>query len=230
MEIKLYGEADNLLGRAHLKAPSPALLEMISYVAAKKGEYPRAEQACRSALEIDPNHAPSLISLGWIFIAQGKKREAIETLKRLDKMIINDSSAKNREELRSRLQELFYMTIECATCKKNWHVPRECPPAPSMRLHALPPDELPAGSCLDCGKTYCIGCAKEHLDSSGRFVCPACGRTLKLINEGLKQIVYDWAVKKGLVKTTSSAKKGKRGRPKKIVEQPDNPDQEPLDI
>jgi transposase-like protein len=92
------------------------------------------------------------------------------------------------------------MTIECTSCKRDWKILRECKPAQSIRLHAMPPDELPAGSCLNCGKTYCIGCAKEHLDSSGRFVCPTCGRTLKLINEGLKQIVYDWAVKDGLVK------------------------------
>jgi tetratricopeptide (TPR) repeat protein len=170
-------------------------------VAAKKGEYPRAEQACKSALEIDPNHAPSLISLGWIFIAQNKKTKAIEVLQRLDKMILNDNSAKGREELRSRLEELFYMTIECTSCARNWKVPRECKPAPAIRLQAMPPDELPAGSCLDCGKTWCIGCAKEHLDSSGRFVCPTCGRKLKLINEGLKQIVHNWAVKDGLIKS-----------------------------
>jgi tetratricopeptide (TPR) repeat protein len=204
MEINLYGEADNLLSRAHLKAPNPALLEMISYVAAKKGEYPRAEQACHSALEIDPNHAPSLISLGWIFIAQNKNTEAIEVLQRLDKMILNNNSAKNRGELRSHLEALFYMTIECASCPRNWKVPRECKPAPAIRLQAMPPDELPAGSCLDCGKTYCIGCAKEHLDSSGRFVCPTCGRRLKLINEGLKKIVHDWAVKDGLINKNSN--------------------------
>jgi len=198
MEMNLYGEADNILAKAHRKAPSPALLEMISYVAAKKGEYPRAEKACKSALEIDPNHAPSLISLGWIYIDQGKKREAIDVLRRLDQMALSDTSEKNREELRSSLQELFYMTIECASCKRNWRVLRESKPAPAIRLKAVPPDELPAGSCLDCGKTYCIGCAKEHLDSSGRFVCPTCGRTLKLVNEGLKQIVYDWAVKNSI--------------------------------
>jgi tetratricopeptide (TPR) repeat protein len=200
MEIKLYGEADDLLAKAHLKAPSPDLLEMISYVAAKKGEYPRAEQACYSALKMDPNHAPSLISLGWIFVAQSKNKEAIDILRRLDKMNLNESSAKNTEELRLHLQELYYMTISCASCSRNWKVLRECKPAPSIRLQAMPPDELPAGSCLDCGKTYCIGCAKEHLDSSGRFVCPTCGQKLKLINEGLKQLVHSWAVKDGLVK------------------------------
>jgi tetratricopeptide (TPR) repeat protein len=200
MEIKLYGEADDLLTRANQKAPNPVLLEMISYVMAKKGEYPRAEQACNAALTIDPNHAPSLISLGWIFVSQGKNKEAIDILRRLDKMSLNDSSAKNTEELRTHLQKFLYMTIECASCARNWNVPRECKPAPTIRLHAMPPDELPAGSCLDCGKAYCIGCAKKHLDPSGRFVCPVCGRKLRLINEGLKQIVYDWAVNDGLIK------------------------------
>jgi len=200
MELKLYGEADDILTRANQKAPNPVLLEMLSYVTSKKGDYPRAEQACNAALKIDPNHAPSLISLGWIFIAQGKKAEAVETLKRLDKMDLNDSSAKSTEELRSHMQELYYMTIQCASCTRNWIVPRESKPAPTIRLHAKPPDELPAGTCLDCKKTYCIGCAKEHLDDSGRFVCPTCGRKLKLINEGLKQIIHDWAVKDGLVK------------------------------
>jgi len=215
MELDLYGEADNLLTLAHLKAPSPDLLEMISYVAAKKGEYPRAEQACYSALEIDPNHAPSLISLGWILVDQGKKTEAVDILRRLDKMVLNDSSAKSTEEFRSHLQGLFYMTIECASCRRNWKVRRECKPAPSIRLQAMPPDELPAGSCLDCGKTYCVGCAREHLDSAGRFVCPACGRALKLVNEGLKQIVHDWAVKDGIAKTPAGENSGKKRRPKK---------------
>jgi len=215
MELNLYGEADNILTLAQLKAPSPDLLEMISYVAAKKGEYPRAEQACYSALEIDPNHAPSLISLGWILIDQGKKTEAVDILRRLDRMDLNDSSAKNTEELRSHLQGLFYMTIECASCKRNWIVRRECKPAPSIRLQAMPPDELPAGSCLECGKTYCIGCAKEHLDSDGRFICPTCGQTLKLINEGLKQIVHDWAVKDGITKTSAAENSAKKRKLKK---------------
>jgi transposase-like protein len=57
----------------------------------------------------------------------------------------------------------------------------------------MPPDELPAGTCLSCKTSYCIGCAKEHLDQDGRFTCPACGRPLKLTNEGLKEIIADWA-------------------------------------
>jgi transposase-like protein len=57
----------------------------------------------------------------------------------------------------------------------------------------MPPDDLPAGTCPECGSTYCIGCGKEHLDGNDRFVCPRCGKPLKLIDEGLKRLVYDWA-------------------------------------
>jgi transposase-like protein len=64
-----------------------------------------------------------------------------------------------------------------------------------MRLFAMPPDELPAGSCPRCGKTWCIGCAKRFLDDDGRFLCPDCGSHLKLGDEGLKKLVYAWAEK-----------------------------------
>ena len=206
MELGLYGEADELLARAHTIAPSPALLEMISYVAARKGEYERAEQACRSALEMDPSHAPSILSLAWVLLTLGRQDEVHELSGRLDKMDLKEDIAKSREELRARLDELVNQTIECASCGLNWKVPKNLPQSPSVRLFAMPPDDLPAGSCPGCGKTYCIGCAKKNLDPSGRFICPTCNRSLKLVNEGLKTIIRDWAVKDGLIKKTRTKK------------------------
>ena len=218
IELGRYGEADTLLVQAHTLAPGPALLEMISYVAAKKGEFPRAEQACRSALEIDPNHAPSLLSLGWVLLTLGRKEEVREIVKRLDKLVLKEDTAKSREELRSRLDELIYYTMECAFCDRSWKVLKDSPPAPSIRLYAMPPDDLPAGSCQSCGKTYCIGCAKENTDPEGRFLCPACGQPLKLVSESLKRIVYDWAVKDGLVEAENAKGKGKRKKGAKTAE------------
>jgi transcription elongation factor Elf1 len=71
---------------------------------------------------------------------------------------------------------------------------------------AVPPDDLPAGSCPTCGKTWCIGCAKANLDNEGRFICKECGKPLKLINEGLKKLLYDWASQSGLTKKQSKSK------------------------
>ena len=208
IELEQYGEADRLLARAHKISLSPAVLEMISYVAVKKGEYVRAEQACNSALEIDPHHAPSLLSLGWVHITMGKKEEAGEIVKRLDQLELRGDTAKGREELRSRLKDLTHTRIECDSCNRSWSILKDPPPAPAIRLFAMPPDKLPAGSCLGCGKTYCIGCAKENLDPNGRFVCPVCRQPLKLINEGLKRIIHEWAVKEGISETEKPSAQG----------------------
>ncbi|MDR1444334.1 MAG: tetratricopeptide repeat protein [Treponema sp.] len=186
-----YGEADTLLARAHNLAPSPAVLELITYVAVKKGEYHRAEAACNAALELNSAHTPSLHSLGWIYSSAGRWDDARQILARLEGL--SGENAERREELRQRILDGTTRLILCARCGRTWRVPLDPPPAPFLRLVAMPPDELPAGTCAACGTSYCIGCAKEHLDSQGRFTCPVCGRPLKLINEGLKKIVAGWA-------------------------------------
>jgi len=222
MKLGLFGEADELLARAHTISPGPAVLEMISYVAARKGEYDRAEQACRSALEIDPRHAPSLLSLGWVLVTLKREEEARDVLRRLDKLELKEDIARGRDELRARLDDMAYMTIKCDSCENHWKIARENKPVPPIRLYAMPPDELPAGSCLSCGKTYCIGCAQKNLDASGRFICPLCNRPLKLVNEGLKKIIYNWAVSDGIIDKKEKeipndipiVKRG-RGRPRK---------------
>jgi tetratricopeptide (TPR) repeat protein len=198
IELGLYGEADTVLARVHSIAPSPSALELISYVASKKGEFPRAQAACNSALEMDPHHVPSLLSLGWILINLGKEREAQDCLARLDEIELGKDAAARREEFRARLDELIYAVVPCAACGRNWKILRKPPLVQGIRLFAIPPDELPAGSCSGCGKTWCIGCAKKNMDSSGRFVCPSCGKSLRLSNNGLKKLICDWAAESGL--------------------------------
>jgi tetratricopeptide (TPR) repeat protein len=225
IELGLYGEADEILARVHRISPSPAVLELISYVASKKGEYLRAETACRSALEMDPKRAATLFSLGWLLVTLGRHDEAREILGRLDSLELAGEEAARREEFRTRLDAILYTEIPCASCGRSWKVLKNPPVSQAIRLYATPPDDLPAGSCPGCGKAFCIGCAKNHLDPSGRFICPDCGKPLKLINEGLKKIVCDWAESGGLAPHIkgpgqSAAKseappKRKRGRPPK---------------
>ncbi|MDR1106632.1 MAG: tetratricopeptide repeat protein [Treponema sp.] len=193
VKLERYGEADEILARAHSRAPSPEILELISYVAVKKGEFSRAESAVRSALEMEGDHAPSLLSLGWLCIQAGRWDEAEGIIGHLDALELTGEHAGSREELRKRWENGVYRFISCASCERSWRMPKSQPPVPSIRLYAMPPDGLPAGSCPECGKTWCIGCAKEHLDPSGRFLCPHCGKPLKLIDEGLKKLISDWA-------------------------------------
>ncbi|MDR1862695.1 MAG: tetratricopeptide repeat protein [Treponema sp.] len=198
VEMAYYGEADTVLAKVHAAAPSPWVLNLISYVASKKGEYRRAEAASRAALEMDPCHVPSLLSLGWTLSGLGRLEEAMDCLRRLERLDLPEKAVLRREELKERLDSLLYASISCASCGRDWKVLKEPPPAPGLRLYATPPDAMPAGSCQACGKTWCIGCAKNHLDPSGRFLCPLCGRPLKLVNEGLKKIICDWAAADGL--------------------------------
>jgi tetratricopeptide (TPR) repeat protein len=193
IETGRYGEADDVLARAYRTAPSPEILDLISYVAAKKGEFARAETASLAALEMNDAHSPSLFSLGWLFCSQGRWEEAGKILSRLDRLAAGGKEAERREELRRRIEDGTTRPVQCASCGRSWRVMRDIPPGPPLRLYAMPPDDLPAGSCPECGAAWCIGCAKKKLDENGRFVCPSCGRTLKLIDEGLKKIVGDWA-------------------------------------
>ena len=217
IELSLYGEADELLVKAHSISPNPDILEMISYVAVKKSEYSRAEQACRSALEMDSGHVPSLLSLGWIMLTLGKHGECEKVIRRLDALGHTENTARGLEELRKKVSELLYRTIECNGCERGWKVLKNPPAAAALRLCAMPPDDLPAGSCAECGKTYCIGCAKTNLDSSGRFVCTSCAKPLKLVNDGLKKILHDWAAKDDSIKNAAASGRAKRrrGRPSK---------------
>jgi tetratricopeptide (TPR) repeat protein len=193
VKLERYGEADELLALAHSKAPSPEILELISYVAVKKGEFSRAEMAVNSALEIDPFHVPSLLSLTWLCVQAGRWDEAGKLIDRLNGLDLTGEQAESREELRRRWENGVYRFVSCTACGRNWRLPRKQETAPPIRLYAMPPDDLPAGSCTECGRTLCIGCAKEHLDENGRFLCPECGRTLKLLDNGLKWLVYNWA-------------------------------------
>ncbi|MDR0601520.1 MAG: tetratricopeptide repeat protein [Treponema sp.] len=193
VKLERYGEADELLARAHEKAPSPEILELLSYVAVKKGEFSRAESALRSALEMDGDHVPSLLSLGWLCAQAGRWDETEAIIERLDELELTGGQAEGRGELYKRWEGGVYRFASCVSCGRTWRMPKSAPPVPPIRLYAMPPDELPAGSCPECGKTWCIGCAKEHVDADGRFLCSGCGRPLKLIDEGLKKIIYDWA-------------------------------------
>jgi tetratricopeptide (TPR) repeat protein len=195
IEMDRFGEAGEILARAHSLGPTPAILEQIAYVAAKMGEYLRAEAACNAALELDAAHVPTLLTLGAIHAARSHWDETAAVLRGLGALSLDEGARKRRDELRARFEEATARLIPCAACGRFWRISPPPEPVKPIRLFAMPPDELPAGSCPRCGKTWCIGCAKQTLDDSGRFLCPDCGLSLKLSDEGLKKLISDWAEK-----------------------------------
>jgi tetratricopeptide (TPR) repeat protein len=191
IELGRYGEADDAL--TNNIEPSPEILEMISFVAGKKGEYKRAETAARAALEIDGEHIPSLLHLGWSCARGGRWEEVEEILDRLDGLDLNEETLKGRDELEGWMEEALTRIVSCASCGIEWRVSRNPEPVHSLKIYAMPPDDMPAGTCPGCGKSYCVGCRRDALDEAGRFLCPVCGKSLKLSDDGLRELLHDWA-------------------------------------
>jgi len=195
IELGRYGEADNVL-TSYSGELTPAMLELIAFVSVKKGEYKRAETAARAALEIEPHHVPSLLQLGWAAAFTGRWDDVDTILDRLEELELNADAVKGKDDLETWMKESLYRTIPCASCGRTWEVERYPGRIPPLKIYAMPPDDMPAGICPGCGKVYCVGCRKDALDQSGRFVCPDCeNKTLKLTDDGLKAILNEWAEK-----------------------------------
>jgi transcription elongation factor Elf1 len=131
--------------------------------------------------------------LGWTYAAGGRWEEVEQILDRLDELDLNDEMSRGKDDLDAWLEEATTRIVACASCGIEWRVSRNPDPVPPIRLYAMPPDDMPAGSCPSCGKSYCVGCRKDALDEAGRFTCPECGKTLRLNDEGIKEFVYMWA-------------------------------------
>jgi tetratricopeptide (TPR) repeat protein len=208
IQLGLYIEAEKLLETVNDHASSSDVLEMIAFIAAQKAEYERAEKALHSALEIDPQNFSVMISLGWIYANTFRWKETEEILDKIQSTNIDNASNIRYTELKERFEEDAFKIIACENCDRTWKVSKAESEVPPIRLYSEPPDELPAGSCPQCKKTYCIGCAKESIDDDGRFVCKHCGKNLKLLDSGLKKIINDWSAQ-------IIPEKKKPGRPKK---------------
>ncbi|MDR2500139.1 MAG: tetratricopeptide repeat protein [Treponema sp.] len=103
MALGRYGAADELLARAHTLGPNPGVLERIAQVSIQKGEYLRSETACRSALDLDPRHVPSLLTLAWLYAVKGQRGAAEDLIRRLEELPLEGDALKRREDLKERL-------------------------------------------------------------------------------------------------------------------------------
>jgi tetratricopeptide (TPR) repeat protein len=195
IQLGLYIEADALLRKVNDRSPSADVLEMIAFIATRKAEYPRAEDALHAALELEPQNISVMVSLGWIYANTFRWKETEEILIKLESINIDDANKEAYQELKSQYEEAALRTIECSSCERTWKVSKAEIDVPPIRLFSQPPDDLPAGTCPQCKKTFCIGCAKESIDEDGRFICKDCGKNLKLMDSGLKKIINDWSAK-----------------------------------
>lgn len=187
-------EADSLLCKTLTEQdiPTEDIIHLLVIISNKKGDFSRSEVLLREYIEEYKNRnipCPTLyFDLGNLYISINKvsKSEQIAELLKEEKyfeeynQLISIINSKTKEE------------ISCSKCKIKWYYPKNMLPIGKLNLTAQPPDNLPAGICINCGKIYCIGCGKQNLDTTGRFRCLECGEYLKIQHNGVAYILNDW--------------------------------------
>ena len=196
VKTEKISQAENLLARLFMTEPSPKASRIMACIATKKGDYYRAELALRQGIENSTQANEDFISLkidlANLYLLTNKTFLCQEIAKELKSFSENPLV----QEFIETLNEKTMRKLSCCKCSENWFVPRNLTEGAKLTLKAMPPDNLPAGICPECGKIFCIGCAKEKLQDDGRFVCLDCGANLKLQDSGIVYLLNEWSSKK----------------------------------
>jgi hypothetical protein len=185
IELDMVHRAEELLAQIEPEHPSASVYNLLGQVAALKGERARAELAFSAGLERDPGNPDISVNLASLQRERGTHDEARDLL--LSVLSTHPGHARARSLL-DRIRAEREQKIQCATCGREWWVPRDLPPQPALRVRGEPPAEAPAGRCPVCAKVYCVGCAAAHLREM-RFYCPDDGEYLKLSEDSLKWLL-----------------------------------------
>lgn len=192
VKTEKLNEAENLLGRLFTQEPSPKASRIMACIATRKGDYYRAELALRQGIENcyqkNSDYILLKIDLANLYLLTNKTFLSQEIANELEDFSDNPLV----QEFLENLNEKTKRKISCNKCNQNWFVPKNLSAGAKLTLKAMPPDNLPAGICPECGKIFCIGCAKEKLKDDGRFVCLSCGTNLKLQDSGIIYLLSQW--------------------------------------
>lgn len=185
IQLEDYAEAENALRTVLELGDDPRAMMLMGDVCSAYGDAARTELSYRSALELEPDNALVIDRLARHYLSRRQHTLARQLAERLQPLDHYASDA-----IIAAIRAATTETISCASCGLSWDVPRPTPVVPRSRLRGEPPDDSPAGSCPDCGKTFCVACRKDDL-RDGRFTCPDCGVTLNLNDDRVRWIVLD---------------------------------------
>jgi tetratricopeptide (TPR) repeat protein len=180
--------ANELLVRLVDSDPSASVYNKLGNVALIRGEYKRAELCYKEGLALEPDNQDIKINLATLY---GDRLEYKKAKQLLEEVLAAYPKEKRAKKLFLRLQGSFEKKLQCASCSREWWVPKEIPPQEALKVYGDPPHESPAGKCNICGKIFCIGCAKEHMKEK-RFICPDCQEALKLSDDNLRYLVRQY--------------------------------------
>ena len=184
IELDKVSRAEELLRRGLTIEPSAGQYNLMGNVAVMLGEYSRAEKAYETALEREPENNGIRANFADLLYSMGNYKQAREVINADAEFAASQTGA----ALSEKITEALEIRYTCSSCGREWIAPRDVPEQGQLRLHGELPDESPAGECPQCGRLYCVACAKQHMDE-GRFICKYCGVHLKLLDNRVKYIV-----------------------------------------
>jgi tetratricopeptide (TPR) repeat protein len=187
MELDMYGRADELLRRALDVSPDSEVYNLMGNLTVLTGELERAETLYRMGMEADPGNHLLRGNYADLLIRRKKYREADDLLSAGRVYAESPRGRRQKEEIADALE----IRLECFSCGLTWKAPRDIEPQQELRIRGEPPAECPAGRCPQCGRVYCVGCGKRHLEGD-RFVCAGCGVPLKLSDDYIRYIVSNY--------------------------------------
>ncbi|MBN2049565.1 MAG: tetratricopeptide repeat protein [Spirochaetales bacterium] len=176
-------KAEELLSKVLEVHPGERAYNLMGHCLSIMGEYLRAEAAYRQAIRQAPSWEEPRLNLADMYITMGAPEQAAVLLEGF-----KESSRERARRIMEKLDRLTTETLRCASCGREWKVPRKIDPPESLRLIGEPPGDLPAGSCPSCHRVFCVACASEHLKEQ-RFVCPFCGDYLKLKDPRVRHLL-----------------------------------------
>lgn len=185
MAIDRITRAEGILERLVEDNPTCTACNLLGNVARMKGERSRAELCYRKGIDLDPANQEVKLNLADLLIETqqyGSARTVIAEVLRADPEC--ERARQSLTELRRRSE----LRISCSSCRREWWVPAGLPHQPLETIRGEVPDEAPAGICPDCGRIYCIQCARGNL-VDGRFLCADCDTRLKLSENSLRYLV-----------------------------------------
>jgi tetratricopeptide (TPR) repeat protein len=183
IELDRYSDAESDLRRVLESKQDGRAYLLMGRLADVYGDYPRAEVAFRAALENAPGDRQVTQALADIYLNSRRVKKAEELIGGME-----ESDHPKAAEYRARLLDLTHDSLSCSGCGRRWSVPKDIPAQGALRVSGELPDHSPAGTCPDCGKTFCVGCRKDDMEN-GRLVCPDCRAGLKLADGRLKYLV-----------------------------------------
>lgn len=184
LEADMIFRAEELLGQAMELGADSDTFNLFGNLARIRGEALRAESAYLEALKLDPDNREVRTNLADLYATRSKFDRANEEVDR----VLADGPHPRAEKLRQRILEATHNRLECASCGREWWVPKILGIQPALKLRGEPPDDAPAGRSPETGRLYCVGCAKSHV-VDGRFTCPDTGVPLKIAEDALKYLL-----------------------------------------